>query len=196
MCKVWSIILRTKIEVSHQSSKLILVSLQWVWIEFGASASSFGSVWQGTNLLVHQALRTHHKYNCKYRINPLCLWFSHWMSYFHQYGAEKDALVSHDSLSGSFHVVLPSGRSVILTLSMNSTVSEIRDAAKDALEVNFMRLMCLDWTCDHLILMQMESKRNYASWYYMDIYIYIYDYNTCCFVCILYCWWKKYCTSW
>ena len=190
MCKVWSIVLRMKIEVSHQSSKLILVSLQWVRIEFGASASSFGSVWQGTNLLVQQALRTHHKYNCKYRINPLCLWFSHWMSYFHQYGAEKDALVSHDSLSGSFHVVLPSGRSVILTLSMNSTVSEIRDAAKDALQVNFLRLMCLDWTCDHVILMQMESKCNYASWNY------IYNYNTCCCVCILYCWWKKSCTSW
>lgn len=140
------------------------------------------AVWQGTNLLVQQGLRTHHKYNCKYRINPYYVYDSHiGCLIFHQYRAEKDALVSHDSLSGSFHVVLPSGRSVILTLSMNSTVSDIRDAAKDALQVNFMRLMCLDWTCDHLILMQMESKRNYASWYY------IYNYNTCCFVCILYC---------
>lgn len=77
MCKVWSIVLRMKIEVSHQSSKLILVSLQWVRIEFGASASSFGSVWQGTNLLVQQALRTHHKYNCKYRINPYYVYDSH-----------------------------------------------------------------------------------------------------------------------
>ena len=103
------------------------------------------------------------------------------MSYFHQYGAEKDALVSHDSLSGSFHVVLPSGRSVILTLSMNSTVSEIRDAAKDALQVNFLRLMCLDWTCDHVILMQMESKCNYASWYYIyiiTIHVAVYVYYT------------------
>lgn len=87
------------------------------------------------------------------------------------WSVEKDALVSDDSLSGSFHVVLPSGRSVILTLSMNSTVSEIRDAAKDALQVHFLRLMCLDWTCDHLILMQMESKCNYAIWYYIYIII-------------------------
>ena len=157
-------------------------NLQWVRIEFGLSISStsFASGLLGhpfATLAKHQPLGSSTIWcliKCvSYRIILHYVYDSHiWMCYVHHiFGAEKDALVSHDSLSGSFHVVLPSGRSVILTLSMNSTVSEIRDAAKDTLQVNFLRLMCLGWTCDHLIFLQVESKCNYML--FSIIYIYI-----------------------